>query len=173
MRDQRQRLRIVNDDCVAIFEMEPGCILQHDLFVYGSLCFRQTQVLTLQGVVQLLCAAEKPGCSLDEMPIRVDAHRIHHQRQGREQFGDAAAVECGTDVGDTHPADTISLPRYPFRDRRADQGFVLFDRMKAKLGPLNSGVKSRHRGCMQFHCATLSASPPLMISNRLFPRRQP
>src|SRR5215216_3976054 len=47
IRDKRQRLRIVDDDRVALFEVKPRCILEYDLFVYGSLGIRPTQVLTL------------------------------------------------------------------------------------------------------------------------------
>jgi hypothetical protein len=41
LRDKWQRLRIVNNDRVALFEMKSRCILKYDFFVYGSFSFRQ------------------------------------------------------------------------------------------------------------------------------------
>jgi hypothetical protein len=141
MRDKRQRLKIVDDDRVAFVEVKSRCVLKYHFFVYGSLGIRPTQGLTLQGVMQFLGASEKTGRALNQVPVCLDARRIHHQRQWHEEFGDAAAVERRTDVGDAHRADTFGLPGYSLRCSRADQRFVLFNRMKPKFGSLNGRVK--------------------------------
>ena len=79
MRDQRQRLRIVHNDRVAIVKMKPHGVLEHNLFVDRPFGFRKLQALALQRIVKLLGAAKEARRSLNQVPVGVNACRVHHQ----------------------------------------------------------------------------------------------
>src|SRR3954447_24925878 len=91
MGDQRQRLRVVHDDRVAIVKMKTRSVLEYDFFVNGSFSVRKIQALALQGIVELLGAAKEAGRSLNQMPVRFDSRRVHHEGERRKQLGDASA----------------------------------------------------------------------------------
>src|SRR5438477_11917345 len=95
---QGQRLRIVHDYCVALLQMDASGILKHNLFVYRRVGIGEFDLITLQGIVELLRAAEESRRTLNQMPIGFDTDRVHHQRQWRENFGDAAAIKGRTYV---------------------------------------------------------------------------
>jgi hypothetical protein len=79
MGDQRQWLRIVYDDRVAVVKMEPRGIFEHNLFIDRLFGIRKIPALALQRIVKLLGAAEVAGRSLDQMPIGFDAGCVHHK----------------------------------------------------------------------------------------------
>jgi len=80
MLDQRQRLRVVHDDCVAVVKVKSRGIFEHDLFVYRSFSVRKFHALALQRVVKHLGATKEAWGALDQMPVSFDAYRVHHQR---------------------------------------------------------------------------------------------
>ena len=135
----------MHDDRVAIVEMKPRGVFEHDLFVDRLFGVRKIQALALQRIVKLLGAAKVARRSLNQMPVGFDACRIHHQSQRRQQLGDATAIERRTDVGDAHRAHPIGLRGYPLERRRADQRLVLFERMKPEGGSLYGGAQHGHR----------------------------
>jgi hypothetical protein len=49
--------------------------------------------------------AKESGCALDQVPVRLDAERIHHQREWCQDLGDAAAIERRADVGEMRAAE--------------------------------------------------------------------
>lgn len=90
--DERQGLRIVDDDKVVI-QLIPEGILVNDVFVDLGLQVREADRGPLQGVVHLLGDAEEVGRTVDSTPAGADSHAAHQQSQRGEQFGDAAAIE--------------------------------------------------------------------------------
>ena len=56
---QRQRLWIVDDDGVAVFDVKPGRIFEHDLLIDCLLRFGELDRFALQRVVEFFGAAEK------------------------------------------------------------------------------------------------------------------
>lgn len=132
MPDQRQRLWIVHDDNVAFFEMKPGSILEYYFLVNRLVLVGKFDLVALQRVVKLFCAGEEVGSTLDEMPLGFDTDRIHHQRQWRENFGDAAAVKRRTYMRHPHGTDTIRLPHDPLDGFGADDRLVVLKRVQAE-----------------------------------------
>ena len=64
MRDQRQRLRIVHDDRVAIVKMKPHGVLEHNLLVDRPFVVGERCALALERIVKLLGAAKEARCAL-------------------------------------------------------------------------------------------------------------
>jgi hypothetical protein len=148
MCNQRQGLRIMDDDRVAARKMEPGGILEHDLLVDSLLRLGEFELFALQRVVKLLGAIEEGRRALDLPPAGLDADGVHHQGERRQDLGDAAAVEGRVDVDDMRAADAVGLLEDPLGRRRADQRLVLVERMEPK-GRLVEGRRSYgHRLCL-------------------------
>jgi hypothetical protein len=144
MRDQRQRLRVVHDDRVAIVKMKPHGVLEHNLLVDRPFVVGERRALALKRIVKLLGAAKEAGCPLYQMPVGFDPRRVHHQRERREQFGDASTIEGRTDMGDAHGADEIGLRGYTLNRSSADERFILFERVKPKGRSLDGGARHGH-----------------------------
>src|SRR5437763_10084628 len=128
----------MDNDGVAILQMQPRGILEHDLFVNCAFGFGKLAVVPLQCVMELFCAAEEAGCALYQMPLSLDANRIHHQGQRRQNLSDAATVKSRADMGDMHGANTIGFPEYSFCCRSANERLVILDRMQTKCRSLDS-----------------------------------
>ena len=79
------------------------------------------------------------------MPVGFDPRRVHHQRERREQFGDASTIEGRTDMGDAHGADEIGLRNYTLNRSSADERFILFERVKPKSRSLDGRARHGHR----------------------------
>jgi NADP-dependent 3-hydroxy acid dehydrogenase YdfG len=139
------RLRIVHDDRVAIVKMKPRGVLEHNLLVDRPFGVRERNGFPLQRVVKLLGAAKEARCPLNQMPVGVDPHRVHHQRERCEQFGDASSIEGRTDVRDAHGTDEIGLRGYTLNRCSADERFVLFERVKPEGRSLDDGAQNGHR----------------------------
>ena len=63
-----ERLRIVDNDPVVTFEMEPNRILEHALFIDGFFACREVGLRALQCVMNLFGAGEELGGALDHAP---------------------------------------------------------------------------------------------------------
>ena len=150
----------MHDDRVAIVEMKPRGVFEHDLFVDRLFGVRKIHALALQRVVKLLGAAKEARRSLNQMPVGFDARRVHHESERRKQFGDASAVERRTDMGDAHRAHPIRFRGYSLQRRSADERLILFEGMKPEGGSLNGGTEHRHRGVtfMVYRIAAMRAS---------------
>jgi len=139
-----QRLGVVNDDRVAILDVKPGRVLEHHLFVDGFVRFRNFDRFALQRIVQLLRTGKEGGSSLDHAPSGLDAHGVHHQREGGEDFGDAAAVKGRADMDKVQRAKSVSFLQDSLNGRCTNIRFILFERMKTERGGLDGGCRVRH-----------------------------
>src|SRR3954453_3445050 len=126
----------MHDYGVTFPHVKPGGILENDLFIDGLFLLRKLDGLSLERIVKFFGATEKVRRALDQIPVGIDASRIHLQRERCQNFRDPAAVEGRTDVRHTLPANTLDFPKYPLGHSRADQRLVMSKRMEAERRPL-------------------------------------
>ncbi len=89
--DERQRLRVVDDDETLIQVSADGIFL-NDFLINFQLFFRKVDVAALQGVVEFLGYGEKVWTSLNDAPAGPNASAVHENGQRRKKLGNAAAI---------------------------------------------------------------------------------
>jgi len=66
-------------------------------------------------------------CGSDHAPPRLNAGSIHHQRERRQHFGNATAIEGRTHMDNVRRVQTVGFPKNPFHGLGPDQGRILFN----------------------------------------------
>ncbi len=126
MGDQRERLRVVDEDHVVV-DMVPHGVLVDDVLVDLLLPAGEVDLCPLEGVMKLLCHAEEVRGAVDDAPPGLYAEAVCQERQGREDLGYPAAVVGGVHVQDVHVVERPCLRLDAAYDLFSDVLFVVPD----------------------------------------------